>query len=249
MKVIRDEDKKSNTYIKKVKIKKRKKTKHNSKSLNDVNVTTKNYNDLVVYMADGSKPRYANIPEYKKKLLEIRRQQYIKNKDELVDLKNNLKLYTTLLIVCIGITAVSIPIASIVNGLSAILYSISCVSTASGIISAVLASKYYSKINDVKKYEFFDDNISTLNSVDLDNPNILERVKNKDKRKIYRIKKEKDFENEKPYFENISIDGLSLDALKRIKDNILRENYFALSTSKKENNDTAESKGKPLVKK
>ncbi len=45
MKVIRDEDKKSNTYIKKVKIKKRKKTKHNSKSLNDVNVTTENYND------------------------------------------------------------------------------------------------------------------------------------------------------------------------------------------------------------
>lgn len=200
-------------------------------------------------MADGSKPRYANIPEYKKKLLEIRRQQYIKNIDELVNLKNKLKLYTTLLIVCIGITAVSMPLAAIVNGLSAILYSISCVSTASGIISAVLASKYYSKINDVKKYEFFDDNISTLNSVDLDNPNILERVKNKDKRKIYRIKKEKDSENEKPYFENISIDGLSLDALKRIKDNILRENYFALSTSKKENNDTAESKGKPLVKK
>ena len=41
MKVIRDEDKKSNTYIKKIKIKK-KKTKHNSKSLNDVNVTTEN---------------------------------------------------------------------------------------------------------------------------------------------------------------------------------------------------------------
>ena len=162
MKVIRKEDKNSNVYITKFTTESVKKPKYIDKGIL-IKRNVEDCSELVVYMADGSKPRYANIPEYKKKLLEIRRQQYIKNIDELVNLKNKLKLYTTLLIVCIGITAVSMPLAAIVNGLSAILYSISCVSTASGIISAVLASKYYSKINDVKKYEFFDDNISTLN--------------------------------------------------------------------------------------
>lgn len=80
-------------------------------------------------------------------------------------------------------------------------------------------------------------------NADLDDPNILEQVKSKDKKEIAMIKNKKDSENEKPYFDNNSIDGLSLDALRKIKANIERENYLGLANKKED------VKDKELVKK
>ena len=69
-----------------------------------------------------------------------------------------------------------------------------------------------SKIDDINKYDLFFVNEDMFKHVDLDDPNILEQVKSKDKKEIVMIKDKKDSENEKPYFDNNSIDGLSLDA-------------------------------------
>lgn len=99
------------------------------------------------------------------------------------------------------------------------------------------------KINELKKYEYLKNNETVLNQADLENSNILENVKNKDKAKIIRIKSEKDKENDKHYFDINSIDRLSLDALKKIKSNIERDNYLGLVITKEE------VKEKSLIKK
>ena len=73
----------------------------------------------------------------------------------------------------------------------------------------------------------------------------------KDKTAIAKIKQEKDKENDNNYFDinSIGVGDLSLDALKRIKANIERENYLGLVRTDEETKGNTESKGKPYVKK
>ena len=75
MKVIRKEDRKSSKYIIKFDVEKGTIQKNTRKNVSAVEITTEDYDNLVVYMADGSKPRYANVEENKVRLLELRYQQ------------------------------------------------------------------------------------------------------------------------------------------------------------------------------
>ena len=255
MKVIRDEDKKSNTYIKKIKIKK-KKTKHNSKSLNDVNVTTENYNDLVVYMADGSKPRYANIEKNKVRALELMSKQHLRNKECEEKLVSKMSNNITMAGVCgiaglifAGVMATGVPNQDYLLFANALRISFPTIILVYGGIKGIIAKKIYNKIKEIKKNDYLLENEEVLSEADLENENILENVKDKDKAVIAEIKEEKDKENDKHYFDINSIDKLSLPALKEIKRNIERENYLGLVTVQAEVKDNTESKGKPYVKK
>ena len=254
MKVIRDEDKKSNKYIMRFYVEKGTIQKNTRKNASAVEITTEDYNDLVVYMADGSKPRYANVEENKVKLLQLMTEQHLRNKicEEELDDKYCKNIAKSVAFFIGGLVAVG----AIVNGVlnpnhllfaNAIRIGFPTIILVYGGIKGIIAKKIYNKIKEIKKNDYLLENEEVLSEADLENKNILENVKDKDKAVIAEIKEEKD--NDKHYFDINSIDKLSLDALKKIKANIERENYFALSTSKKENNDIAESKGEPFVKK
>lgn len=111
MKVIRDEDKNSNKYIMRFEVEKGTREKSTRKNASAIEITTEDYNNLVVYMADGSKPRYSNIEENKVRLLELRYQQFLKNKEKLKSLKD----YKTIFNVVSG------GIAGIIVGVTAII--------------------------------------------------------------------------------------------------------------------------------
>ena len=192
-------------------------------------------------MADGSKPRYENVPEHKVRLLELRYQQFLKNKEKLNELKNSKKIISiiwgSIAGIIIGVTALSTSSITIILASSLITISLAAA-------SAIISNKSLnSKIDDINKYDLFFVNEDMFKNADLDDPNILEQVKSKDKKEITMIKDKKDSENEKPYFDNNSINGLSLDALRKIKANIERENYLGLV------NKEEDIKDKELVKK
>ena len=256
MKVIRNEDKNSNKYIVRFEVEKGTIQKNTRKNASAVEIKAENYNDLVVYMADGSKPRYANVEENKVKLLQLMTEQHLRNKicEEELDDKYCKNIAKSVAFFIGGLVAVG----AIVNGVlnpnhllfaNAIRIGFPTIILVYGGIKGIIAKKIYNKIKEIKKNDYLLENEEVLNEADLENENILENVKDKDKAVIAEIKEEKDKVKDKHYFDINSIDKLSLDALKKIKANIERENYFALSTSKKENNDIAESKGEPFVKK
>ena len=255
MKVIRDEDKKSNTYIKHFEVKKGTIQKNTRKNASAVEITTEDYNDLVVYMADGSKPRYANVEENKVKLLQLMTEQHLRNKmcEEELDDKYCKNIAKSVVFFIGGLVAV----AAMVNGVpnqdyllfaNAMRISFPTIILVYGGIKGIIAKKIYNKIKEIKKNDYLLENEEVLSEADLENENILENVKDKDKAVIAEIKEEKDKDNDKHYFDINSIDGLSLDALKKIKANIERENYLGLVTVQEEVKDTSETKGKPLVK-
>ena len=248
MKVIRDEDKNSNKYIIKFDVEKGKRDSYiEDESSVMIKRTTEDYNNLVVYMADGSKPRYKNVPEYKVRLLELRYQQFLNNKTKLNSLKDSKTIFN---VVFGGIAGIIVGVTAMATSSITILLHCSVITFALAYTSATIVNKVInSKINDIKKYALFFENEDIFKNVDLDDSNTLERVKSKDKAVIAEIKQEKDKENEKPYLDNNSIDGLSLDALRKIKANIERENYLGLVSTDEETKCNTESKGKPYVKK
>ena len=149
-----------------------------------------------------------------------------------------------------GIAGIIVGVTAMATSSITILLHCSVITFALAYTSATIVNKVInSKINDIKKYALFFENEDIFKNVDLDDSNTLERVKSKDKAVIAEIKQEKDKENEKPYLDNNSIDGLSLDALRKIKANIERENYLGLVSTDEETKCNTESKGKPYVKK
>ena len=252
MKVIRDEDKKSNKYIMRFEVEKGKCNKYiNDESNIMIKRTTEDYNNLVVYMADGSKPRYANIKKNKIKVLKLMRDQHFRNKKLLKRLIVKEKIAMTVAIPLIITGFGSIPL-SILNDMS--LFSVSVVVTFSSFALLTPLTAYGKsiayKIDDIKKGDFVIENEEVLNEADLENQNILENVKDKDRLAIAKIKDAKDKENDKNYFDinSIGIGGLSLATLKEIKANIERENYLGLVRTDEEVKDNTESKGRPYVK-
>ncbi len=240
MKVIRDEDKNSNKYIMRFEVEKGTIQKNTRKNASAVEIKTEDYNNLVVYMANGSKPRYTNIEENKVRLLELRYQQFLKNKEKLKSLKDYKTIFN---VVFGGIAGIIVGVTSMATSSITIILQCSAIAFALAYTSALVVNKVInSKINDINKYALFFENEDIFKDVDLDDSNILERVKSKDKAIIAEIKQEKDKENEKTYFDNNSIDGLSLDALRKIKANIERENYLGLVRTDEE------TKGKSYVK-
>lgn len=253
MKVIRDEDKKSNKYIIKFDVEKGKQDKFTEDDSNVmIKRTIEDYNNLVVYMADGSKPRYANVEENKIKVLKLMRDQHLRNKKLLKRLIVKEKIAMTVAIPLLITGFGSIPL-SILNDMS--LFNVSAIVTFSSFALLTPLTAYGKsiayKIEDIKKGDFVIENEEVLNEADLENQNILENVKDKDRLAIAKIKQEKDKENDKHYFDinSISIGGLSLAALKEIKANIERENYLGLVRIDEEVKGNSESKGKPYVKK
>ena len=256
MKVIRDEDKKSNTYIKHFEVKKGTIQKNTRKNASAVEITTEDYNDLVVYMADGSKPRYANIEKNKVRALELMSKQHLRNKEceeKLVSkMSNNIAMadgcgITGLIFA--GVMATGVPNQDYLLFANAIRISFPTIILVYGGIKGIIAKKIYNKIKEIKKNDYLLENEEVLSEADLENENILENVKDKDKAVIAEIKEEKDKDNDKHYFDINSIDKLSLDALKKIKANIEKDNYLGLVTTQEEVKDTSETKGEPLVKK
>ena len=241
MKVIRDEDKKSNKYIMRFEVEKGTREKNTRKNASAIEITTEDYNNLVVYMADGSKPRYSNIEENKVRLLELRHQQFLKNKEKLKSLKDYKTIFN---VVSGGIAGIIVGVTTLSTSSITIILASSLITISLAAASAIISNKSLnSKIDDINKYDLFFVNEDMFKNADLDDPNILEQVKSKDKKEIAMIKDKKDSENEKPYFDNNSIDGLSLDALRKIKANIERENYLGLANKKED------VKDKELVKK
>lgn len=252
MKVIRDEDKKSNKYIMRFEVEKGTIQKNTRKNASAVEIKAEDYNDLVVYMADGSKPRYANVEENKIKVLKLMRDQHFRNKKLLKRLivKEKIAMIVAIPLLITGFG--SIPL-SILNDMS--LFSVSAVVTFSSfaLLTPLIAygKSIAYKIEDIKKGDFVIENEEVLNEADLENKNILENVKDKDKAVINKIKQEKDKENDKHYFDinSIGIGGLSLDDLRKIKANIERENYLGLVRTDEEVKGNSESKGTAYVKK
>ena len=256
MKVIRNEDKNSNKYIVRFEVEKGTIQKNTRKNASAVEIKAEDYNDLVVYMADGSKPRYANVEENKIKVLKLMRDQHLRNKKELEKLKNKKIEY---LISCIGFFIAGGVMAGIMssgipnpnymllnNILDVVLPTVFLVPSG---ISTIKTFKTSEKIKEIKKNDYLLENEEVLNKADLENENILENIRDKDKAAIAKIKQEKDKENDKHYFDINSIDKLSLATLKEIKANIERENYLGLVTVQEEVKDNTESKGRPYVKK
>ena len=251
MKVIRDEDKKSNTYIMRFEVEKGTRQKNTRKNASAVEITTEDYNDLVVYMADGSKSRCANIEENKVRLLQLMTKQHESNKRCEEELNDKYCKNIAKSVVCFigGLIVVAVMVNGVPNPnhllfANAIRISFPTIILAYSAIKGVSAKKIYNKLKEIKKNDYLLENEDALNEVDLDNKNILENVKDKDIPVINKIKQEKD----KSYFDINSIDNLSLNALKRIKSNIERENYLGLAPVQEEAKDTSETKGKPLVK-
>ena len=216
--------------------------------------TTEDFNDLVVYMANGSKSRCANIEENKVRLLQLMTKQHESNKMR----EDELRCAYSVNIVqsALGIFGF---VVSILSGIgvpnynhllleNALRISIPTIMLAFSVITGVIAKKTYNKLKEIKKNDYLLENKEILNGVDLENENILEKVTNKDKSIITEIKKEKDIDNDKYYFDINSIDNLSLDTLKKIKDNIERENYLGLVPVQEERKDNA-TKGVAKVKK
>ena len=256
MKVIRDEDKKSNKYIVRFEVEKGTIQKNTRKNASAIEITTEDYNDLVVYMSDGSKPRYANVEENKVKLLHLMTEQHLSNKKELEDLKRTKSFYQVtsviLYIVSVIITVITqfhnpnIEYMAIKNILEVIISSSFLICSVASIFRARLAER---KIKEIKKNDYLLENEEVLNKADLENENILENIRDKDKAVIAEIKEEKDKENDKHYFDINSIYKLSLPALKEIKANIERENYLGLVRSDDKVKGNTESKGTAYVKK
>ena len=253
MKVIRDEDKNSNKYIIKFDVEKGKRDRYiEDESSVMIKRTTEDYNNLVVYMADGSKPKYANVEENKLRILQLMTEQHLRNKKLLKRLIVKEKIAMAVAIPLLITGFGSIPL-SILNEMS--LFSVSAVVTFSSFALLTPLTAYGKsiayKIEDIKKGDFVIENEEVLNEADLENKNILENVKDKDKAVINKIKQEKGKENDKHYFDinSIGIDGLSLDALKKIKANIERENYLGLVRSDDKVKGNTESKGTAYVKK
>ena len=254
MKVIRDEDKNSNKYIMRFEVEKGTIQKNTRKNASAVEIKTEDYNNLVVYMADGSKPRYENVPEYKVRLLELMREQHARNKE--VEILYRWADYLSNSIgMCVGgiFSAVVMATITIVNpdlfianffqiGIPGVLFAYA---SFSGIKAKILNNK----LKEIKKNDYLLENEEVLNEADLENENILENIKDKDKAVIAEIKEEKDKENDKHYFDINSVDKLSLDALRRIKANIERENYLGLVRTVEETKGDTESKGNSCVKK
>ena len=248
MKVIRNEDKNSNKYIMRFEVEKGTIQKNTRKNASAVEIKTEDYNNLVVYMADGSKPRYTNIEENKVRLLELRHQQFLKNKEKLKSLKDCKTIFN---VVSGGIAGIIVGVTAMATSSITILLQCSSIAFVLTYTSAlvVINKVINSKINDINKYALFFENEDIFKDVDLDDSNILERVKSKDKAVIDKIKQEKDNDNDKQYFDNNSIDGLSFYALRKIKANIERENYLGLVRTDEETKGNIESKGKSYVKK
>lgn len=254
MKVIRDEDKKSNKYIIKFVVEKGSRSKFVGDGMS-LKRTTEDFNDIVVYMANGSKLRCANIEENKVRLLQLMTKQHESNKmrkDELhCDCSKNIAQSAIALIY--GLIAVAVMVTDVPNPnhlllANALGISIPTIMLACNVIKGVIAKKIYNKLKEIKKNDYLLENKEILNEVDLENENILEKVTNKDKSIITEIKKEKDIDNDKYYFDINSIDNLSLDTLKKIKDNIERENYLGLVPVQEERKDNA-TKGVAKLKK
>lgn len=255
MKVIRDEDKKSNKYIIKFDVEKGKQDKFTEDDSNVmIKRTIEDYNDLVVYMSDGSKPRYANVEENKVKLLQLMTEQHLRNKmcEEELDDKYCKNIAKSVAIFIGGLVAVGAMVNGVPNHLlfaNAIRIGFPTIILAYSAIKAISVKKIYNKIKEIKKNDYLLENEEVLNKADLENENILENIRDKDKAVIAEIKEEKDKENDKHYFDINSIYKLSLPALKEIKANIERENYLGLVRTDEEVKGNSESKGKPYVKK
>lgn len=234
MKVIRKEDKKSNIYIKNYKI----------ETEDNVEVKTKEYDRLVLSMADGSKPRYANIPENRVKVLNRMHQQYLLNKQEKIRLKKGRSFSITITGASLGFAISQVLLPATICTTPIFAGSIALAS-----LSAVCYVKIVKKYREVEKEECVTSWQNELNSADLENDNVLEGVCDKDKAELKEIKKEKDNVNDNSYFDLSTIDRLSLKTLKRIKANIERENYLGLVRTDEKVTGNAESKGKPYVKK
>ena len=238
MKVIRDEDKNSNKYIINFKISHNKKKKNTSVGDDTIKITTEDYSDIVVNMADGSKPRYANIEENKVRLLGLMKEQHLRNRNELEDLREKNRFFKVasvasiiLTVICIITTQtlnLDIEYMAIQNILEVILPTASLGCYATSIFEMI---KAHNQIKEIKKNDYLIENEQVLNSADLNNANTLEKIAKKDKNEIFEIKEEKDKNNDKQYFDINNIDGLSLDALKQLKSNIERENYLGLVPS------------------
>lgn len=256
MKVIRNVDKKSSEYILGVEVEKGTRNKsYLEKEIGGITVTTEEYSELVLHMADGSKPRYANIEENKVRLLQLMTEQHLRNKMCEEELTDKYCKNIAMSVAC-GIGGlIFVVMAGIVPNQDYLLFDIAfrigfpTIVLAYGSIKGIIAKKIYNKLKEIEKNDYLLENEEVLNEADLENENILENIKDKDKVVIAEIKQAKDKENDKNYFDIISIDGLSLDALKKIKTNIERENYLGLGRTDEETKGNAMSKGKPYVKK
>lgn len=227
MKVIRKEDQYSNIYVNNFEIKypsdsKKKKGENNGK--------------IVVYMADGSKPRYDNLPEKKVRLLEVMHHQQLKNKKELPKLKRKKalgKVLGTLMVggIVVASTLGAMDYYDVMNFLS---YQYSALLTAglsvTTFVDLATVTKLSSKIKEIKKYDYLDQNQELLNTADLKNENIVENIKTNDKNELQRIKASKDKDHDTTYFDYNSINNLSLETLIELKSNIEREYYLTPTT-------------------
>ena len=95
-----------------------------------------------------------------------------------------------------------------------------------------MLKKSLNKLDDLSKYVFLEENEEILNNADLEDSNILENVKRKDIKEIKRIITRNNSEQSNIFDWN-SIDNLSLETLRQIKDNIVRDNYLGLGETEK----------------
>ena len=212
MKVIRKQDKDSNLYI---------------KSYKTVGL------DLVLNMADGSHPRFINMPQNEKNIMEIMWHQYELNKREYKDIakkmSSNIKKTLAATGMAIGsLTLFFIPGLNFILPIKAALLTIGVTSIGFSALKIPKIIKANSKLNDINKYTLLKKDSQLLNNTfDHTNSNHLEGVSKAVAHKLTpTIKGE--FKEDTPYFDINTIDKISLKDLQKIKKNIERDFYLGL---------------------
>ncbi len=241
MKVIRKEDIDSNVYIKSY---------------------SKENGDLVLHTANGSNPRIIDMPENEVRIAQLMWKQHDNNRGYSDLLKNKMSRNIKCCVASAIVTGASLAaIFAFGDYLTFAQYVAGAVVATAGVGSAVCISipriiSTREKLDDILKCNLLKKNEEYLNSnLDLDNVNHMEGVSYKTKKQLEETarrneelinKSEAEFGTGEieiePYFTINTIDNMSLADLKRIRDNLKRDDYFSFEYNEQAKKESGKQK-------
>ena len=232
MKVIRKQDEKSNLYI--------------------ISYETKGP-DLVVKTADGSQPRFIDMPENEKDIMEIMWYQYGLNKREYKDIAkkmaSNIKKSLAATGIAIGsLTLFFIPGLNFILPIETALLTVGVASLGFSMVKISKIVKAKGKLDDINKCTLLKKDGELLNKIfDPTNSNHLEGVSKATAHKLTSTIKG-EVKDDTTYFNINTIGKMSLKDLLKIKANIIRDFYFGFEYNYPSSAKTEESSPKVYKK-
>ncbi len=247
MKVIRSENKGDPNYIKGFKTTKEQNYKRmeNGEEIEIINMRELPER-IVIYTADGAHAKCDNISTNRVALLKQMYEQFVQNYKELPKLKAKrffLKTITFILSVAIPVVTVLINRMLVPVSMTGVFAASASVLTVVGFGGAKV-KKISNKIEDVKKYKYYNDNSEVLKKFNLGNPNHLINVDGKYIAQIKSIVKQMpDDRSEKETIFNMnSISDIPLNVLIDLVNNIERLDCLGVTYSPNKPNKTGEER-------